>query len=174
VEHKLGTKHVVTNVYEKASPFAEVIPTVEITDENHVTLIFLTAPSLDQYVVVVVSGGGGGGGGEGPWETLALTENWEAGAYFIPAVRTENGGATARLRGVIIVAPGHTATPFTDIAVLPVSCRPSKDVFLPSLNLSVGPTLLYVALRTSGKLEIGATMTSEQQLATDGVTWNLT
>jgi hypothetical protein len=78
VEHKLGTKHVVTNVYESTAPFAEVIPTVEITDENHVTLIFLTAPSLDQYVVVVVSGGGGGGGGPLVWEDVeALNGNLE-------------------------------------------------------------------------------------------------
>ena len=64
IEHKLEASHVITNVYEKEAPHAEVIPTVEITDKNHVTLIFATPPSVNQYVVVVVSGAGGGGGGE--------------------------------------------------------------------------------------------------------------
>jgi hypothetical protein len=161
-------------VYEKASPFAEVIPTVEITDENHVTLTFLTAPSADEYVVVVISGaGGGGGGGVGPWEPLVLGEDWEAGAYNVPAVRTENGGAIARLRGVIVVAAGHTATAGAEIATLGASARPPKDVFVPTLNLNLA-SLTYIPILTTGKMEIGTTMTEGQQLATDGVTWSLT
>jgi hypothetical protein len=102
VEHKLGTKHVVTNVYESTAPFAEVIPTVEITDENHVTLIFLTAPSLDQYVVVVVSGGGGGGGEPEAWKALELFGSWVSyGSGYRAAQYRKNQLGQVELRGVI-------------------------------------------------------------------------
>ena len=171
VEHKLGSQHVVTNVYESTAPFAEVIPTVEITDSNHVTLRFLTAPSADQYVVVVVSGAGGGGAGA--WEPLVLAEDWEPGIRNVPAVRTENGGVTARLRGVPQVASGHTAAPGAEIATLPGAYVPTSVVFMPTLNLNLA-SLTYIPILLTGKMEIGTAMTEGQQLALDGVTWSLT
>jgi hypothetical protein len=114
VEHKLGTKHVVTNVYEKEAPFAEVIPTVQITDENHVTLIFLTAPSLDQYVVVVVSGGGGGGGGGSEANGYVPTHKWlmqeTTGTEIKDSVGAENLTITGGFTLNASQLPGFAAT----------------------------------------------------------------
>lgn len=54
VTHNLGTQDVVVFVREVASPFAQVMCDVEITDTNNVACIFAVAPTANQYRVTVV------------------------------------------------------------------------------------------------------------------------
>lgn len=54
VTHNLGTRDVVVMVRETNSPYAIVMPDIECTDDNTVTLRFATAPSLNQYTVTIV------------------------------------------------------------------------------------------------------------------------
>lgn len=57
VTHNLGTRDVLTGVYEAASPYAEVLPTsVERTTTDTVTVTFPFIPTAGQYRVVVVYG----------------------------------------------------------------------------------------------------------------------
>lgn len=57
VTHNLGSRDVLTCVYEGASPYEEVQPTsIEHTTTNSVTVTFPSAPSTNQYRVVVVYG----------------------------------------------------------------------------------------------------------------------
>jgi len=53
VTHSLGTRDVTVHAYD-ASTYEEVIPDVERTDVNTVTLTFGSAPTTGQYQVVVV------------------------------------------------------------------------------------------------------------------------
>jgi hypothetical protein len=52
--HRLGTTEVTVQIFEAASPFAQIEADVKITDENSVTIDFATAPTAGQYKVVVV------------------------------------------------------------------------------------------------------------------------
>jgi hypothetical protein len=54
VLHRLGTTEVTVQIFEAASPFAQIEADVKITDENSVTIDFATAPTAGQYKVVVV------------------------------------------------------------------------------------------------------------------------
>jgi hypothetical protein len=54
VIHRLGTTEVTVQIFEAASPFAQIEADVKITDENSVTIDFATAPTAGQYKVVVV------------------------------------------------------------------------------------------------------------------------
>lgn len=54
VTHNLGSRDVVTSVRGNASPYAEVIAEVEVTDDNTVTVKFASAPTSNQYRVIVV------------------------------------------------------------------------------------------------------------------------
>ena len=54
VAHNLGTKRVTVAVYRNASPYDEVLPDVEHTTDNDVTLKFASAPGADEYTCVVV------------------------------------------------------------------------------------------------------------------------
>lgn len=57
VTHNLGSKDVLTAVYETASPYEEVQPTsIERTTTNTITVTFPSAPTTNQYRVVVVYG----------------------------------------------------------------------------------------------------------------------
>lgn len=57
VTHNLGSKDVLTAVYETASPYEEVQPTsIERTTTNTITVTFPVAPTTSQYRVVVVYG----------------------------------------------------------------------------------------------------------------------
>lgn len=57
VTHNLGSRDVVTCVYEAASPYEEVQPTsIEHTTADSLTVTFPSAPSNDQYRVVVIYG----------------------------------------------------------------------------------------------------------------------
>lgn len=53
VTHNLGTRDVVTVLYDAATPYAEALTDVEHTDTNTVTLRFPTAPASGAYRVVV-------------------------------------------------------------------------------------------------------------------------
>jgi hypothetical protein len=53
VTHNLSTRDVTVQVYETASPYAQVLPDVEATTTNTVTIKFATAPTTNQYRVVV-------------------------------------------------------------------------------------------------------------------------
>jgi hypothetical protein len=53
VTHNLGTRDVIVQVYQTASPYAQVYPDIVATDTNTVTLNFATAPTASQYRVVV-------------------------------------------------------------------------------------------------------------------------
>lgn len=54
VNHALATRDVTVQVYENASPYAQVEADVEHTDSNNLTVRFASAPTTDQYRVVVV------------------------------------------------------------------------------------------------------------------------
>ncbi len=53
VTHNLDTRDVSVEVYEVASPFESVVPQVQRTSTNTVTLTFAVAPTTNQYRVVV-------------------------------------------------------------------------------------------------------------------------
>jgi hypothetical protein len=54
VNHKLGTTDVTVQIFEAASPFAQVEADIERTNENNVTVRFATAPNAGEYKVIVV------------------------------------------------------------------------------------------------------------------------
>jgi hypothetical protein len=54
VTHNLGTKDVVTAIYEVASPYAQVETDVEHTSDSVVTIRFAVAPTAGEYRVVVI------------------------------------------------------------------------------------------------------------------------
>ncbi len=54
VTHNLGTKDVVTAIYEVASPYAQVEADVEHTSDSVVTVRFAVAPTAGEYRVVVI------------------------------------------------------------------------------------------------------------------------
>lgn len=54
VSHNLGTKDVLVQIYDNASPYAEVVADVEHTSTSAVTIKFSTAPSSAAYRVVVL------------------------------------------------------------------------------------------------------------------------
>jgi len=54
VTHSLGTTDVTVQIFEAASPFAQVEADVKITNENTVTIDFAVAPTAGQYKVIVV------------------------------------------------------------------------------------------------------------------------
>ena len=54
VTHNLGTKDVVTAIYEVASPFAQIEADVEHTSDSVVTIRFAVAPASGEYRVVVI------------------------------------------------------------------------------------------------------------------------
>ena len=54
ITHNLGTKDVVTAIYEVASPFAQIEADVEHTSDSVVTIRFAVAPASGEYRVVVI------------------------------------------------------------------------------------------------------------------------
>lgn len=54
ITHNLGTTDLTVAVYSATTPFAEVIPDVQHTSTNTVTLVFATAPTASQYKVVII------------------------------------------------------------------------------------------------------------------------
>ena len=52
--HALNTRDLQIQLFEVASPYAQVFTDVELTTVNTITLTFSTAPTTDQYRVVVV------------------------------------------------------------------------------------------------------------------------
>jgi len=54
VTHNLGTKDIVTAIYEVASPYAEIVADVEHTSDSVVTIKFAVAPASGEYRVVVI------------------------------------------------------------------------------------------------------------------------
>ena len=52
--HNLGTKDVVTSIYEVAVPYAEIFADVEHTSDSDVTIKFAVAPASGEYRVVVI------------------------------------------------------------------------------------------------------------------------
>jgi trimeric autotransporter adhesin len=52
--HNLGTKDVVTSIYEVAAPYAEILADVEHTSDSDVTIKFAVAPASGEYRVVVI------------------------------------------------------------------------------------------------------------------------
>ena len=54
VNHALATRDVTVQLFDNASPYAQVEADVEHTDSNNLTIKFATAPTSDQYRVVVV------------------------------------------------------------------------------------------------------------------------
>lgn len=55
VNHNLGTRHVIVEVFRTASPYDTVECDVERTDTANVTLRFATAPAANQYSVTVMA-----------------------------------------------------------------------------------------------------------------------
>ena len=54
VTHNLGTRDVLVQIHEKASPYQVNDPVVELLDTNTVRLIFAVAPTSAQFRVVVI------------------------------------------------------------------------------------------------------------------------
>jgi len=54
VNHALATRDVTVQIFDNASPYAQVEADVEHTDSNNLTIKFAAAPTSDQYRVVVV------------------------------------------------------------------------------------------------------------------------
>jgi len=54
INHALGTRDVVVQVYRNSSPYDVIDCDIEITDTNNVTVRFATAPSTNQFRVVVI------------------------------------------------------------------------------------------------------------------------
>jgi hypothetical protein len=54
VSHNLGTKDIVTAIYEVASPYAQIEADVEHTSDSVVTIKFAVAPASGEYRVVVI------------------------------------------------------------------------------------------------------------------------
>ncbi len=54
VTHNLGTKDVIVQIYEVASPYAQIEADVEHTSTSAVTIKFAVAPSAGEYRVVVI------------------------------------------------------------------------------------------------------------------------
>lgn len=52
--HNLGTKDIVTSIYEVAAPYAEILADVEHTSDSDVTIKFAVAPASGEYRVVVI------------------------------------------------------------------------------------------------------------------------
>jgi len=82
VEHNLGTEDVVVQLWDLTG-MVPVLATddadsIEVTDENAVTVTFSGAPAIDSYRVVIVAGGSEGGGGSGTDEdAIHLSEAGE-------------------------------------------------------------------------------------------------
>lgn len=53
VTHNLGTRDVIVLVRDNSSPYAQVLPDVEMTTTNTVTVKFAVAPSSNKYRVIV-------------------------------------------------------------------------------------------------------------------------
>lgn len=53
VNHALGTRDVAVTVYRNAAPWDEVICDVQHTDTTHVTFIFSTPPTTNQFRVLI-------------------------------------------------------------------------------------------------------------------------
>jgi hypothetical protein len=54
ITHNLGTKDIVTAIYEVASPYAQIEADVEHTSDSVVTIKFAVAPASGEYRVVVI------------------------------------------------------------------------------------------------------------------------
>jgi hypothetical protein len=54
VTHNLGTKDIVTSIYEVAAPYAQIEADVEHTSDSVVTIKFAVAPASGEYRVVVI------------------------------------------------------------------------------------------------------------------------
>ncbi|HXB16240.1 MAG TPA: hypothetical protein VNV44_10920 [Solirubrobacteraceae bacterium] len=112
----------------------------------------------------------------GGWEALeGLSKVQPVAGFEEPAVRTEAGGATARLRGVLNttkeVKPGET------VFTIPACCRPHNKV-----EIGLNTTILSNTENHLGALEIlpgGEVKDPESPVPSgvwyllDGMTWNL-
>lgn len=54
VNHNFATRDLTVQIYENASPYAQVEADVEHTDSNNITVKFAVAPSSNEYRVVVI------------------------------------------------------------------------------------------------------------------------
>jgi hypothetical protein len=54
VTHNLGTQDVMVIIRQNSAPYSVVNANIEITDDNNVTLKFITAPNVDEYKVVII------------------------------------------------------------------------------------------------------------------------
>jgi hypothetical protein len=116
VTHSLGTRDVLVEIRETASPYELVgLATIEATSTNTITVTFGSAPTTNQYRVIVstgTSGGGGGGGGGNVTSTGAVGSEPgtpTAGDLYLP----NNGGVIERYSGSAW-APWGPIFPLTD------------------------------------------------------------
>lgn len=89
------------------------------------------------------------------------------------AVRIENNGTIARLRGAIEVKTGETlaenASPFT----LPANVRPAKEVLIAG-GRSPGSTATLIVIKPTGEITFNASITAGNAVWLDHLAWNLT
>lgn len=109
----------------------------------------------------------------GAWTALVLAEALEFNvAGYEPAARTEQGGTSTRLRGILKVKAGKELTAGTTACTLAASYRPSKTVIMVSTTTT--PAVGYVQVSSAGVVSCDLTLKAGEQLALDGITFSLT
>jgi hypothetical protein len=119
------------------------------------------------------SGNGSWGTGCGAWtETTPSSKIEPFGEPFQTVrVRTEQGGAVARIRGVIIVKAGQTIAKGEAIITLPVGFRPPATIVIYIDNEGV-PAVAQVD--SSGVVSPASTLAAGKGVGLDGIIFNLT
>ena len=107
VNHNLDFQNVVVQVYENTSPFSQVFPEVQLTDDNNVTLVFVSAPSTDEFRVIITGGVGG-----------VVTSNVVVGGGE-PYVEINSGGTLPIATGTdaIVIGPGSSTGQSTAVVI---------------------------------------------------------
>lgn len=118
-------------------------------------------------------------GGAGAWQNLTFPATTEARSPGeTPAVRLEQGGVVARLRGMVKVKAGKTVAANSVFANFPVASFQPGFMYLDALQQASGGALAanYIALSTISGLELVVVkeMPENTILLLDGLTYSLT
>ena len=121
----------------------------------------------------------------GAWHALAYSEKVEdykvSAEYQTGQYRTENAGATLRLKGLLAIVAGKTLALGETIFTLPEGFRPLKKTPLLVFAETTVDTIALVVINTAGVASISAfiavgapPMKAGEVLTLDGLTFNLT
>lgn len=118
------------------------------------------------------TGATGPEGTAGAWKALTLsTKVAQRAGYLAAEVRTEQGAATARLRGQLEVKSGEELSAGATIATLPEACRPADPIELATWFTGVAGLL---SISHAGVLSYGSALAAGKIIRLDGLTWSLT